>query len=141
MLCHLAIYEVYFRHHANEISLVQRSRWLDRWLRLESQSGTFRHLANRFLWFRLHYVLALGCDAGRQTGDRRRILKSMGQVIGTIQVLTLFIPDPCRVNIPMLPAHLGKNDIAKSKFTWCISNLIFSASTVPIYNCYISNER
>ena len=43
--------------------------------------------------------------------------------------LTLFIPDVRPEIIPMLPAHLGEKTDMEKLFTWCVSNLIFSATT------------
>ena len=43
--------------------------------------------------------------------------------------LTLFIPDVRPEIIPMLPEQLGKKTDMENKFTWCVSNLIFSATT------------
>ena len=43
--------------------------------------------------------------------------------------LALFIPDVRPEIIPMLPAHLGEKTDMEKKITWCVSNLIFSATT------------
>ena len=44
-------------------------------------------------------------------------------------LLALFIPDVRPEIIPMLPAHLGEKTDMEKLFTWCVSNLIFSATT------------
>ena len=43
--------------------------------------------------------------------------------------ITLFIPDVRPEIIPMLPEQLGEKTDMEKKCTWCVSNLIFSATT------------